>query len=227
MLWMTAVVTILAGTSLGHAETINLWGVADGDTAYYEHQSDAFFRMGLVEPGTTQQRFHAISDPSVVFGSASFDGFPNDAAFRLGTFSYDGSGLVGGNGDAPITGLLLGVGADPADSNYVNYGRWSPIDTFVDSFSGTVTVAGGQPVAVDLTSDVHLAYTVSSVVLTAAGQFAIAGNRFDGYLAGDTWSPGDQAIWDFQGTLTTVPEPASLCLLLVGGSWLLRRRRKA
>ena len=107
------------------AGSVNLWGVADGDTAYYEEFSDGFIRVDLYDPPPrqTQQRFHLISDPSVTVGSTSYDGFPNDANFRLGSVTYDDNDLVAGSGVATITAMTLGVGHDPADPTYYNYYR--------------------------------------------------------------------------------------------------------
>lgn len=209
-----------------HADEVKLWGVADGATTYIEQQSDGFFRMDLPDPGTTHQRFHAISDPSVTFGNTSFDGFPNDANFRLGSVTYDESALTGGTGVAPITDLVLGIGSDPDDAGYVNYGRWTDITTTVDSFSGTVDVQDGNVISMNLVSNVHINYLLSSLNLSADGYFNVAGDQFDGYLEGDTWAEGFSAIWDFQGTVTTVPEPASLSLLAIGGVAALSRRRR-
>jgi len=223
-----AVLAALVVASVGpvvRAGVVDLRGVADGDTAYYEYPSDAFFRMDLVDGGTTNQRFHLISNPSVAVGSAALDGFPNDGSFRMGSVTYDESTLVGGSGIATITHLSFGIGSDPADSGHVNFGRWTPITTYVDGFAGTVTVQDSLPVAVGLTSSVRIEYPVLSTTFSATGTFSIAGSRFDGHLSGDTWSPGNPNVWDFQGTLTTVPEPSTLWLGLLPGAllWMMRR----
>lgn len=221
------------------AETINLWGIADGNTTYIEQQSAAFFRMDLYDPPPrqTQQRFHDINDPSITYGVTSFDGFPNDANFRLGTVTYDGSALVNGSGIASITGLTLGISCDPNDPSYVNYGRWTDITTTVNSFSGNVTVAAGQPTGINLASEVSLlvwpfapSHTIS---FPASGYFNVTGDAFDGYISGVTTGTS-LAIWDFQGTLTTlaVPEPGTFTLLFAGvplllaGSAIVRRHSK-
>lgn len=211
--------------------TVRLDGIADGSTIYIEEQSDAFFRMDLFDPPPreTQQRFHAISDPSVTFGNLAFDGFPNDDDFRLGLVTFDDSALVGGTGVAPITDLLLGVGTDPTDPTHVNYGRWSPINTLVDSFSGTVAVANGIITSINLVADVRLQLNpIGSVFLDAPGTFSIAGDRFAGYMSVES-TPGMEMIWDFSGTLTTVtvPEPSTWFLATMGltAMALLRKRR--
>jgi hypothetical protein len=223
-----AALLLAMGAATAQAGTVNLWGVADSDAAYYEYLSNAFFRMDLYQPAPYEdnQRFHDISDPSIVYGSdPNFDGFPNDENFRLGSVTYDESALTGGSGVAPITALSLGVGTDPGDSTYVNYGRWDPIVTAVDAFSGTVTVEEGQPVSIDLTSSITLTYAQSYGGFTATGYFNVTGNRFDGYASGDAFVPGAPNVWDFAGTLPAVPEPTSISGLALGSLWLLRRRK--
>lgn len=225
---LAAICALLGAASPVIAGTVNLHGLTDGDSIYLEYASDAFFRMDLFDPPPreTQQRFHAISDPSVTFGSLALDGFPHDENFRLGTVTYNDAGL-GGNGVAPITGVTLGVGADPADASYVNYARWTPINTTVDSFVGTVTLAAGQVTSIDLNSVVTL--TIPAVAnRQAPGTFTISGNRFDGHMetSNTATSPGDNRfVWDFAGTLTTVvPEPSSLLLAALGAAFLGRAR---
>lgn len=221
------------GNSAVMAGVVNLWGLADGDSIYMEQKSDAFFRMDLFDPPPreTQQRFHAISDPSVSFGSLAFDGFPHDANFRLGSATYDESGLIGGTGVAPITALALGVGFDPADSTYVNYGRWSPLNTIVDTFSGTATLVNGVVTSLDLTSQVQLNFTpIANVTIVAPGTFSVTGNHFAGHMETPSTGPNSQMIWDFSGTLTTVavPEPSSFAMLSIAAlslGWVVRRRR--
>lgn len=210
-----------------HAGEVLLWGQADGSSTYVENQSGSFFRLDLPDPGTDNQRFRDILNPSITYGSTEFDGFPNDGNFRMGTVLYDNGDLVGDSGTATITGLTLGIGADPNNPAYVNYGRWDPITTTVDTFSGTVTVQNGQVIGINLTSTLHIDYAPNpSIPLSAAGTFTVNGDQFDGYLSGDTWAPGLLAEWDFSGTLTTVPEPASAAFVLLPAIGMLARRRR-
>jgi hypothetical protein len=191
------------------AGTVNLWGIADGDTKYVEEISDSFIQMDLYDspPRETQQRFHSIQDPSVTYGSLTYDGFPQDEDFRLGSITYDDTGLTNGTGVAPITSLTLGVISDPADPTYFNYYRWTESVTVVDKFNGTVNLVSGQPTAINLTSTAHMVVTIfAGTQIIAPGTFTITGNRFDGfmeYLYQDQFSFN----WDFAGTLTTLSEP--------------------
>lgn len=211
----------LAAPFTADAAIVNLHGTASGDTAYYEYFSDSFFRMDLVElpPNEHQQRFHLISNPSTVIGSAAFDGFVNDNAFRIGSLQYDESGLVAGNGTAPITGVTLGIGADPSNPAYINFGRWTDITTIVNTFTGTVDVLNGQPVSISLTSTITVTAFFGN--LNAVGTFNISGNQFDGFAM----MPGG-AAWDFAGTLPAVPAPATLPIVMAGAALACGRGRR-
>lgn len=217
-----AFLMLLLVASPASAASVNLWGIADGDTIYMEQQSDGFFQMDLYDPPPrqTQQRFHSITDPSVTYGSLAFDGFPNDNDFRLGSVTYDESGLVGGTGIATITGLTLGVGFDPANPAHINYGRWAPLSTFVDGApTGTVTLNAGVVTSIDVEPvDVHLAFQLGQVEILVPGTFEVSGNRFSGHMETPSTGPNSQIIYDFAGTLTTVvvPEPGTLALLGMG-----------
>jgi hypothetical protein len=175
----------------------------------------------------------------VTFGSLAFDGFPNDEDFRLGSLTYDDSGLVGGTGVAPVTGIELNIFHDPDDTSYINYGRWvNPVnETIVDNFVGSVTLASGVVTAINMTSNAHLRFLpVGSVFLDAPGTFIVSGDRFEGYFEVNT-TPTTKMIWDFAGTLTTVTVPelstlsmVSLCavaMVIPLGLRRLRNRRKA
>ncbi|HPF38170.1 MAG TPA: PEP-CTERM sorting domain-containing protein [Phycisphaerae bacterium] len=214
---------ILASSTVLHAGIVSLHGTADGDSAYYEYNSDAFFQIDLREPAPNEhlQRFHAISNPAITFGNPAFDGFPNDDDFRLGHVVFDDAGLMGGTGTAPITDVVLGIGADPDDASHINYARFTDITTTVDTFSGSVELIGGQPVAINLTSAISV--TAFGGAVSASGVFSITGDQFAGSATGDAGFPPVE--WDFSGALNTVPEPATFALLGAAGVALLRRRR--
>ncbi len=207
-------------SAIASAGIVNINGVAGGSTAYYEYPSDGFFRMDLVDapPNDHLQSIHSIADPSVVYSPPGFDGFVNDKDFRIGSISYDESALVGGTGLAPITALVLGIGAQPGNPSYINYGRWTDITTIVNTFAGTVSVVDNQAVGITLTSSVTV--TALGGAIVANGPFTISGSHFEGDIAG-------VARWYFNGELTTVPAPASAALLgLTLGAGMFRRSRR-
>jgi len=241
---LTSISLFLCTTaSVAADDKIALDFIVGGDGTFYERlPSGAMIRLNLigpnVDPNVDQQRFRDVNDPSVVFGNPNFDGFPNDDFFHLGTLSFDGSGL-GGNGVAPITALNLGVQFDPDDPSYININRF-PTDVTVDSFSGTVTLVGGEPTTVTLNSDVTLsAEVLGSPPLDFAGTFNISGTDFTLQAAGTHQDVSTlfglrdvDLEWDFDGTfedLSVVPEPSTATLLMLGvmlavGGWRLRRR---
>jgi hypothetical protein len=202
------------------AGVFNLDAIASGDTAYYEYGADGFFRMDLYDPPPrqTQQRFHAISDPSVQFGNLAFDGFPNDQNFKLGNLSFDDSTLVAGTGIANVTGINLGIVSDPTDPTYINYGRWTNVLTAVDSFAGTVTLSNGFVTGINLVTSGRLlipnVFTPDTTdFFTAPGTFNITGTQFAGNYVVPDGIFGGGAMYDLKGTIVTaVPEPSTLFL---------------
>ncbi|HEY4308771.1 MAG TPA: PEP-CTERM sorting domain-containing protein [Pirellulales bacterium] len=220
-----ACLCVIFSANVAVAGTLLMNGTADGDSTYIESGSDGFIRVDLYDPGTTQQRFHSISDPSVEYGNKAYDGFPHDANWQLGSLTYDDSGLIGGTGTAPITGVALGIEADPLDPTYYNYSRWLGTTT-VNSFSGTVTLLNGAVTNVSLTTTDTYSFTVSGLAnYSIPGTFSITGNRFDGNFSGPTVF-GGSSTYDFAGTLTTVvPEPGTFTMAGLAGIALVGLRR--
>ncbi|MGC4003602.1 MAG: PEP-CTERM sorting domain-containing protein [Pirellulales bacterium] len=225
----------LAFVHPAQAGTMSLNAIADQDSAYFEQPSGAYFQMDQrVVSNPTQQRF-LLYPSNAAIGNPAFDGFPHDEAFRLGSITFNDAGL-GGNGVATITAVTLGIGFDPFDSLYQNFGRWSDLATTVNSFSGTVTLVNGLITSVNMTSNVSVSTNSSAAAvnigpINATGPFNITGNRFDALLVSATATPGASVIYDFGGTLTAVavPEPSTfvaLAGLAFGGVLLARRRRK-
>jgi hypothetical protein len=202
------IVLTASAATRSQAGTVNLHGIADGDSTYVETWSDGFYRMDLYDPPPreTQQRFHSIQDPTVTYGNLAYDGFPNDEQFRLGSVTYDDADLVGGNGVATVTAIALGVDADPNDAAYRNYARWNNLLTFVDDFAGTVTVVGGVVTSIDLEADVHLEFTLGATVVVP-GAFTVSGKRFKGFMQAPFPTAPDTITYDFGGELTTVFDP--------------------
>ena len=170
------------------ADTLLLHALSDLDSSFYEFPSEGYFRMN--EYATTQptnQNFRNISDPSTQYGQG-FDGFPNERNFRFGSLEYDTTGVVGGTGIAPITGLTLGIYRDPLDPTYENTRRWTPNTLLVDDddpdsdpFGGTVKLVNGELVDVNLVADVQmeLSGVGSEDVGYYPGHFIVTGRNFE------------------------------------------------
>ena len=192
---------------------ISLSGTADPTSAYYEYYSDAFAQIALRDPPPNEhrQRFHAISNPSVVYGG--LDLFPNDELMNFGALSYDDGALVGGNGTAAITDLALGITANPLDLAYRNWARFE-MSTYLTGYSGTVTYSQGILTSIDLFATVELRGTLlgSTVEGVYAGSFSISGNQFvvdieDDPIIDTIFAPEGAPVhlaWQFTGTMDAV-----------------------
>lgn len=213
--WLVLAVFGTMGINANAGE-LSLDAFLDGDSMQWDYLSDGFVRMDLYSPTQPRnQSFHAISDPSVIYNQ-SYDAFPHDRMFRLGSVTYDESGLTDGTGSAPITGLSLGIANDPADANYANWFRFTTI-THVDSSSGSVDIVGGKPVSMSLTAAVELELVAPYSATENAfypGTFTIdsATNRFDFQAEAHQIRDivfGDDADlhfrWDFSGVLLGLP----------------------
>ncbi|MBL9123009.1 MAG: hypothetical protein JNG90_05215 [Planctomycetaceae bacterium] len=212
---VAAVPLIVLPCGVAAAAELDLDAWSDPTSAYYEYFSDGFAQMNLRDPAPNEfrQRFHAISNPAVTYGG--LDLFPHDEAFRFGGLEYDTAGLLDGYGTVPITGLNLGITADPSDPSYLNWQRFAATTSVLDiDDTSTVTVYNHVPVAVNLTASVRLVLPSvlgSTVPGLYDGTFTIVDNRFEVDIAGapvlDTLfgtSPVSLA-WQFTGKMTELP----------------------
>ncbi|HSN73274.1 MAG TPA: PEP-CTERM sorting domain-containing protein [Steroidobacteraceae bacterium] len=88
-------------------------------------------------------------------------------------------------------------------------------DTIFGTFSGFIQVANG------LTT-----FDEDFVITGGSGRFVNASGSFNG-IGVVTFTPsGANTHMDFEGSITLVPEPATLALLLLCLPWLLLRRRR-
>jgi len=206
---------IVASCGIAAAGELDLDAWSDPTSAYYEYFSDGFAQMNLRDPAPNEfrQRFHAISNPAVTYGG--LDLFPHDEAFRFGLLEYDTAGLVDGYGTVPITGLNLGITADPSDPSYLNWQRFAATTSVLEiAETSTVTIFNYVPVAVNLTANVQLVLPSvlgSTIPGLYDGTFTIVENRFEVDIAGapvlDTLfgtSPVSLA-WYFTGKMTELP----------------------
>lgn len=192
-----------------------LMGYANGSSRFYEYFSDGFVQMDWTHPTRpTNQSFRNIADPSIMYGSG-YDAFPNDNEFRMGSVQFDDSGLIGGNGDAPVTEVTFAVSKDPFDAAYTNWARFTT-NTIVNSFEGTVQLVDGSPAGMTLNIDVTLEMVGFLSATTNGyyeGSFTVAGNAFDLSVVMEEDQILDTAFgtsvvdleWDFSGTLYNLP----------------------
>jgi len=193
---------------------LSLHSLADNDSAYYEYYSEGFVRMDqFASSNPTNQNFHNINNPAVQYGQG-FDGFPNDRNFRLGHVTYDDSGVANGTGQAPITGVTLGITRDPANSTYENWRRFTT-ETVVTMFEGVVNLVNGSPVSTTLDANVTLKLSNvfgATTVGEYAGTFSLDGGRFEFEAEGapvldiSFGTAPFHLRWDFGGKLTALPE---------------------
>lgn len=205
---------LLASAPAAIGGELSLHSLADNDSAYYEYYSEGFVRMDqFASSNPTNQNFHNINDPSVQYGQG-FDSFPNDRNFRLGHVTYDDSGVVNGTGQAPVTGVTLGITRDPADSAYENWRRFTT-ETVVTMFEGVVNLVNGSPVSTTLDANVTLKLSNvfgATTVGEYAGTFSLDGARFEFKAEGapvldiSFGTAPFHLRWDFGGKLTALPE---------------------
>jgi hypothetical protein len=120
----------------------------------------------------------------------------------------------------------LGIVSNPLNSAYINFGRWANVTTTIDTFAGSIDFTSGVVTGINLTSNGRL--FIPALSTEASGYFNITGSQFDGNFVATVF--GSNAVYDLKGSITAVPEPASLALLTVSGLALLvraRRRRAA
>ncbi|MGD9647198.1 MAG: hypothetical protein AB7U73_15915 [Pirellulales bacterium] len=204
-------------------QSLNLNAVADDSSSFYEYWSDGFSRIDLRDPPPNEfrQRMHNITDPAIFYGA--LDTFPHDELMQFGSLEYDDSTLISGTGLATITGVTLGVYADPSDPSYQNFARFS-LATDVTSVAGnssatpSIRFYNNVPVAIDLNAGVKL-YGAnilgSTIVGEYFGSFAVERTIFSLLVEGQPFidpifQPEGTEFhmkWDFTGFLSALAVP--------------------
>jgi hypothetical protein len=212
---LTLIITVENATA--RAAELPLNARSDLDSSYFEYFSNGFLRMDQFAPNNPMnQNFHDIDDPSINYNQ-NFDGFPNDRQFRFGSVQYDDSGLVGGTGSAPITGVTLNIVHDPANAAYINWRRFMA-NTIVDPSTLTgadvVEVVNGVPVSATMSVEVDLE-VIGALGATMTGvypgEFTLDGEQFSLLAEGDpvldtVFGTGPFHLkWDFGGRLSAFP----------------------
>lgn len=240
------IVATLAGVAgSAAAQTIDLAGVADGDSRISEFQATASYaqiNLGSGAPGDADGLYSTVDDAP--FGVV--DVFPNETAFGIGDLTYD-VGAVTGSGveTVAVTAIdlsdLWSAGSSTTDISGAAFGLWFggfPTDFVFGAVDGsdTVTFTDGVLTSIDLEIDASFQLDTTGVggpVATWDGTFSISGADFalaidDIFFGLPTFTgPVDsQFVADITGTINAVPAPSGalgvLGLALVGTA---RRRR--
>jgi hypothetical protein len=212
---LSAALVVVCSSAITSAGVLPLNVFADNDSEFYEYYSEGFVRMDkFATTRPANQNFSNITT-GAQYGQG-YDAFPNDRYWRFGSITFDESGLTGGTGLAPITGLTFNFRTDPANASYANFFRYT-INTLIDTspIVGTVDVENG--VAVGASLDVDLRFEVvnplgATTSGTYPGSFSIMGDQFELLVEGTHQfalfnnPPADFPLeWDFSGKLLNVP----------------------
>ncbi|CAL1125565.1 unnamed protein product [Cladocopium goreaui] len=221
--------------------SLPLSGTADGSSRWYEYFSDGFAQLDQGFGGNPAlDGFFLISslpafDP--IGGGANV--FPNEAAFNLGTISYDDAGLSGsGLENTPITGYTVDMALNIADDDAIVSQGYT---TTLQNVAGSLTFFNGALAAVNMTSDIVFTYDFSGFgggLLDFTGAFDFNGDSFELLVDNESYPSGFGAdikyAWESTGSidgLAAVPEPGTFALLACGGFSLvvgaLMRNRNA
>jgi hypothetical protein len=211
---LSAALVVVSFSSITSAGVLPFNVLADNDSEFYEYFSEGFVRMDkFATTNPLNQNFSNITT-GAQYGQG-FDAFPNDRFWRFGSITFDESGLTGGTGLAPITGLTFNFRTDPANPSYANFFRYT-INTLIDTapIVGTVEVENGFAVGASLEVDLRfevvnpLGATTSG---TYPGSFSIMGDQFELLVEGVqqfslfNQPPADFPLeWDFSGKLLNV-----------------------
>ncbi len=185
---------------------------AEGHSRWYEFYTDSFAQLDKGYAGNPALdgffRISAEPDPfsPTVFQQTgdSVNVFPSEGAFaNIGTLTYTGSG----NGTFPITGMTLNV-SQYVDATVGVLG--APYRTTVSNTVGTITIANGNAVAINLDAnilfEIDVNYIPSMGWVPYRGTLAMSGNRFDIFVDDNyTFTHGDlRYVWDLVGTINGI-----------------------
>lgn len=189
----------------GYSQSLEIGATLDATSRFYDYFSDAYAEVSLNPDG-----FYQIDNPSTQYGS--YEVFPNETEFSLGTLSYDGSGLTGsGDESAPVTGLELDLDAwVDTDGNAYH--------TAFSELTGSLALKDGVPQSLSLNAKVTLTYTSGLITgLSFSGTISVTDNVFA--LDVDTTNATPlgplRLRWALTGTANLPPPRASVGALLV------------
>lgn len=213
----SATVVFACASVAAFGAELQLTAVADDDSRWYEHFSDAF-----VELGRDPEGFYLISQlPAYasVGQPGGVDAFPNDNSFDLGTLTYDDAELSGtGVEIAPVTAYEVEFDISIADDESVsNTVENQGYETTVSDLTGTVEFTAGTLTSIDLQATITFTYDFSGFslgMLDYVGTIALDGDRFE-LLVDDTNLVGGGTTefryeWDAGGVIDQVQDAPPL-----------------
>jgi len=217
--------SLLAGATLGYSQGVVNWSDYQPANNSVTPALPAFlitvWGPGTETPGTSGPVNNTSGD--LPAGNATYSGAPLGAGFEVGLYVDTSVGAVGTDiaSGTPITTAPFLTGSDA--------GGWD----FSGGFNATVpTLASGTAVFVGLaawsTADGATSYAQAVSQGVAQGFTVSTGSTLLGGGGSPPATPGTLAgigIQDFQ--LSTVPEPSTIALGVIGAStFLMRLRRK-
>ncbi|MEM9178041.1 MAG: hypothetical protein AAGC67_22810 [Myxococcota bacterium] len=234
---LIAICLLLGLASPVHAETADLFLVADGDGRWFETFSEGF---GQVDGGPLYGGGPDFPDccydssalPAFApIGDGTVRVFPFGADFGdVGDIEFDESGLTGvGTEVAPITAVTIDFQQFIADDDTVTGQGYESV--FQDLTGSTVTLVDGVIVDIDLSATVIFSYDFNAFgqVLPFPGTFDVDATSFDLHVDPPPYITQFGTVgyrWLVTGAAQTVPEPAFA--LPIGGlalAWTAGRRR--
>ncbi|MEN1680573.1 MAG: hypothetical protein AAGJ46_13370 [Planctomycetota bacterium] len=214
---LSFVVLLIGFASSTEAEDLPLSGVANPETRWYEHISDAFLELGRDPDG-----FYLISElPSYepVGQVGGVVGFPNGANFDLGELNYDSSLLTGhGVETAAVVGYEVefdvNIADDDAIANRINNLGYA---TTITDVAGTIQLTNGIVTSLDFEASVTFSYdfpAVSEDPLDYHGSLTFSGDRFVLFVDDTVLVTANNTplryTWDSTGTVDQVFKPSPI-----------------
>lgn len=207
---LSSLVLATCGLPSAHAADFPLSFTADGDSRWYEFNENVFSQLDRPWTAPGQHHFFNIAaeadpfNPSVYQSVGNDTVFPNGAAFAdIGILSYNGNG----DGAFPITEVLLNVYPHVAPDLGV---LATDYRTTVLNPVGTVTVAGGVVIDIQLAADIRFEYNVFYIPSLGwtpfDGTMLIDGDDYQIFVDDTyTYSHGQlHFAWDLSGTVDDV-----------------------
>ncbi|MBN1553311.1 MAG: PEP-CTERM sorting domain-containing protein [Phycisphaerae bacterium] len=229
VLWvMTACVTLVSGVGMADYLVYDDFNRADSYTLGTTQAVNGATAYNWVEVETAANKVQIGSNRLYTYytSGSAVDGCAVDG-FTLadGIISVDAVSFAGNQGrinyrmqgSATDAVHVLGTGYhfDPADGGKLYYGDWTVLGT------SSITVAPGDNIKIEFEGNVHKVYVNDALGLTY--NETTAGRTDAGYIGLGTRA--SNYVWD-NFSVSAIPEPATMCLLAVGGLGVLLRKKR-